>query len=670
MINNKQKKITALLSILIVVISVIGLAYVSAEIEIITDTDIEDGFINLVTAEAVAFNNNTGTVNFSQFAEIWLTNEGQMDNVPDLYPTFIADGFNSTIDIHDQNLNTTSNVRFGNLTILNNLSVDGNTLFVDDVNNRVGIGTINPSAPLHIKGVNVDNRNLILQDDSGNRNAIEFQNDTGDATWIIDAQEGGIRIAEDDTGLVNVRFQIDSGGNVGIGETNPDQKLQVAGGHVKVDSGFSFLWGDSFERIEGDNTVGKIKFFTNNGEQMTLEGGNLGIGTTSPSHKLNVIGDANITGNLFGNGSELDIFLNDLGDVDTTGVATGDFLQKSAGDWVDFDLFAAANTWSDTQDFSSLDIGPYEFTHTAFNGFTNLLITEPTATTADLTLRGTSGDFDLTVEGNIETAQRYGHVGDGNTYWELTTDKIAGIAGGDEFLVYVESPFSSTFELSLDTISYIMMTAIGLSPGTTIFNDAAANVDHRFKGDTDTELLFLDASTDRVGISTPTPDTLFQVAGSTHIDDNLTLDGSFNWASFLSVTTTADSTKVSTEFNMFDEDNYASFDYVNNSEPNGINFVPSTGQFTIEKTGIYTFAITPIFEISGNNVILYIIKEDGSDIYNHRILVHAGVDPAMNSLTQVRRIQAGSNLTFHGDSLSADTLGANDGTTFSIWRIS
>ncbi len=46
-----------------------------------------------------------------------------------------------------------------------------------------------------------------------------------------------------------------------------------------------------------------------------------------------------------------DIVINEIGDVDTTGVATGDFLQKSSGDWVDFDLFRTRNIWDVNQIF-------------------------------------------------------------------------------------------------------------------------------------------------------------------------------------------------------------------------------------------------------------------------------------------------------------------------------
>lgn len=50
--------------------------------------------------------------------------------------------------------------------------------------------------------------------------------------------------------------------------------------------------------------------------------------------------------------------------------------------------------------------------------------------------------------------------------------------------------------------------------GTFVFNDAGADKDFRAEGDTDANLLFLDASTDRVGIGTNTPTAKLQVNGS------------------------------------------------------------------------------------------------------------------------------------------------------------
>ncbi len=50
--------------------------------------------------------------------------------------------------------------------------------------------------------------------------------------------------------------------------------------------------------------------------------------------------------------------------------------------------------------------------------------------------------------------------------------------------------------------------------GANVFNEAGADVDQRIEGDTDQNLVFVDASTDRVGIGTATPTAKLQVNGS------------------------------------------------------------------------------------------------------------------------------------------------------------
>lgn len=50
--------------------------------------------------------------------------------------------------------------------------------------------------------------------------------------------------------------------------------------------------------------------------------------------------------------------------------------------------------------------------------------------------------------------------------------------------------------------------------GANIWNDAGADIDQRMEGDTDVNLFFLDASTDRIGIGTATPTAKLQVNGS------------------------------------------------------------------------------------------------------------------------------------------------------------
>ncbi len=58
--------------------------------------------------------------------------------------------------------------------------------------------------------------------------------------------------------------------------------VDVNNGHIVLDSGYSLQWSDSHERIEQSD--GKLEFFTNNTEKVTISGGSLGIGDVSPTN--------------------------------------------------------------------------------------------------------------------------------------------------------------------------------------------------------------------------------------------------------------------------------------------------------------------------------------------------------------------------------------------------
>lgn len=59
--------------------------------------------------------------------------------------------------------------------------------------------------------------------------------------------------------------------------------------------------------------------------------------------------------------------------------------------------------------------------------------------------------------------------------------------------------------------------------GANVFNDAGADVDQRMEGDTDANLFFLDASTDRIGIGTDTPTAKLQINGSFALNAPITV---------------------------------------------------------------------------------------------------------------------------------------------------
>ena len=82
------------------------------------------------------------------------------------------------------------------------------------------------------------------------------------------------------------KLRVNTSGIDVTGTITSSSGLTVNNGHVNLDSGMSYQWGNSHERIEQSDQ--KIEFFTNNGQQMTLWGGSLGIGTDVPKRPLQI----------------------------------------------------------------------------------------------------------------------------------------------------------------------------------------------------------------------------------------------------------------------------------------------------------------------------------------------------------------------------------------------
>ncbi|MFH1958503.1 MAG: hypothetical protein ABIJ15_08530 [bacterium] len=165
------------------------------------------------------------------------------------------------------------------------------------VNGKVGIGTTSPDTLLHL----VDNNHAITLSGGGGsaagdeieetiifRTPVQENVNTYDAwKWRI----GRVRIDSDYDSRFSIMrttrygvtdnedFTISPAGNVGIGTTNPQNKLDVEGA-VAIGAGYS-----------GTNQA------PTNG---LLVEGNVGIGTTTPNYKLDVNGDMNLAaGNVY-----------------------------------------------------------------------------------------------------------------------------------------------------------------------------------------------------------------------------------------------------------------------------------------------------------------------------------------------------------------------------------
>jgi len=199
----------------------------------------------------------------------------------------------------------------GNIT--GNLSVDTNVLFVDTVNDSVGIGT---STPLSLSGSNlsiVSSGNVRLQLDS----TTDFRlvsNTTGNFI-IQDATNSSDKLTINADGSVFFRnnssetMRIDASGNVGIGTSNPlsTLHLQNAAGTKIILNGNGGDGSPGIYMTEGtsspfelgghfwyDGATNSIKLDTGsttlvNRITVLRDTGEVGIGTSSPGHELDVV---------------------------------------------------------------------------------------------------------------------------------------------------------------------------------------------------------------------------------------------------------------------------------------------------------------------------------------------------------------------------------------------
>ena len=139
------------------------------------------------------------------------------------------------------------------------------------------------------------------------------QNAAGSGTTTVDLvkyKSGAFYISNAETGSGGIlgfntssteRMRIDSSGNVGIGTSAPSQKLQVAAStnQLSLTTGTNELIARASSTEAALYTFQAIPlvFYNNNAERMRIDSsGNVGIGTASPSFRLDVSGTGRFTG--------------------------------------------------------------------------------------------------------------------------------------------------------------------------------------------------------------------------------------------------------------------------------------------------------------------------------------------------------------------------------------
>ncbi len=143
----------------------------------------------------------------------------------------------------------------------------GTDVFLANTGDSVGIGTSTPDSVFHIKA------NIAGNVGSHPAGQLIIQNPADSVT----------------SNAVITAYESDGSGN-------PDQQLWYLGSSSSSNSNIILL----------NRRNALLQFGTNDNTQMTILGnGDVGIGTTSPQNKLNVVGDGNFTGTVYALGQNL-----------------------------------------------------------------------------------------------------------------------------------------------------------------------------------------------------------------------------------------------------------------------------------------------------------------------------------------------------------------------------
>src|SRR3989339_405628 len=222
------------------------------------------------------------------------------------------------------------------------LLANGNTYFN---NGNVGIGTTTPQQKLHVNGSILANGTINATTDVCIQGGACLSSaGTGSGTISGSGTSNYVPLWNGTSSINKSNIYQGASGNIGIGTVNPISRLEINsaanGGPAGLNINFATRTNteDSTSAINVTGTLAK-------GTAFKVEaGGNVGIGTSSPQQKLDVVGNINSTG-----------FINATTDVCIQGGACLSSVSASAGGWTKTGTQVALTTATDNVSIGSTD---------------------------------------------------------------------------------------------------------------------------------------------------------------------------------------------------------------------------------------------------------------------------------------------------------------------------
>ena len=405
----------------------------------------------------------------------------------------------------------------------------------------VGIGTESPSRNLQVKGT--ANTAIAITSSTANlaQLALGDTDDDNYAQILLDNSTNKLQIQNGGGGIIGNRgITLDSSENVGIGTSSPAKKLHVLNStnEAQIRLGQSGSGSYDIGVYSGDKfSIGRDA----DTQEFTLSNGNVGIGTTAPTAKLQVSGKSFFTNDLFTLQNK-GIFFNGLDDFSSgiAGIDSGTSVRIFAGGSEKVRVKSTGNVGIGITDpvanlhvestndgmtngintnqlklsygASSIGAGSsLAFGVSSVEKFTGAkIVHERTASNSvgDLTFwtretGGTSTDYDLTVERmRIDSA---GNVGIGDT---TPTSKLT-ILGTST--AASNTPSDAIVDIHGTSTAHLLMGVANVSPfGAWINTDDTA------------QPLVLQGAGGNVGIGTTNPGQDLEISGQGNVAIRLT----------------------------------------------------------------------------------------------------------------------------------------------------